>query len=326
MKRILTLALVLTLTAGGGLFGAGGKEAAAPKFPEKDITLVVPWSAGGGTDVIARALAKHGQKYLGVNVNVVNRTGGTGSIGMSHAATSRPDGYTVGLITFNLSTYKLQGLSDLSYRDFELMQLLNQSPGALTVKADSQFKTLKDVIEFAKANPGKVSVGHSGAGSAWHLSAAALATAYNINFTYVPFDGAAPTRSALLGGHIDVATSGIDEMLQMYEAKEVRILAVNNTERHPRFPDVPTVKEAGYAVDSPVLDWRGLGLPKGIPAAQAEILRKGFKQMFDDPEFKKFCADMGLVLVYADQKGFETFLANMETVLEPTLASVGLKK
>ena len=324
MKRVTLIALVLVVAMVAPLFASGQGEGGAGDFPEKDITLIVPWSAGGGTDTIARALAKSAPKYLGVNVNVINQTGGTGSVGMGAAANARPDGYTVGLITFNLSTYRLQGLSDLSYRDFALMQLLNQSPGALTVNADSGFETLEDVVQAAKRNPGSVTVGHSGAGSAWHLSAAALALEYGLEFNSVPFEGAAPTRSALLGGHIDVATSGIDEMLQLYEAGEVKILAVNNLERHPRFPEVPTVAEAGYPIESPVLDWRGLGAPKGVPEDRMEILIDGFKKMFEDQEIQDFCEEVGLVLVYRDPEGFEEFLQGMEKTLEPTIEAVGL--
>ena len=131
-----------------------------------------PWAAGGGTDTLARTLAKNAKKYFGVNINVVNRVGGTGVVGMNSVATSKPDGYTVGVITFNLSTYRLIGLSELSYRDFDLIALLNRSPAGFSVKTDSQFKTLKDLVEYAKANPGVVTVGHSGPGQPWHLSAA----------------------------------------------------------------------------------------------------------------------------------------------------------
>lgn len=326
MKKLAMLLIVMAMVLPMTVFANGQNEgAAASDFPKKDITLVVPWSAGGGTDTIARALAKSAPEYLGVNMNVVNRTGGTGSVGMSSASTARPDGYTVGLITFNLSTYQMQGLSDLSYQDFELIQLLNQSPGALTVAADSPYESLADLLDYAKANPGKISVGHAGAGGAWHLSAAALATQYGIDLNYIPFDGSAPARSALLGGHVDMVTSGIDEMLQLYEAGEVRILAVNNVERHPRFADVPTVEEEGYPLDSPVLDWRGIAVPKGIPAETVDILKEGIKGMFDDPEFKTFCDEVGLVLVYRDAAGFEDFLAGMEMALEPTVEVVGLK-
>jgi tripartite-type tricarboxylate transporter receptor subunit TctC len=182
--------------------------APAAGFPERDITLVVPWAAGGGTDTLARTLVKNGKKYFGVNINVVNRVGGTGVVGMDSVAKAKPDGYTVGVITFNLSTYRLLGQSDLSYRDFSLIALLNRSIAGLSVKADSQFKTLKDLVEYARANPGVVTVGHSGPAGAWHLAAVGIAHKHGVKFTFVPFDGAAPTRTALVGGHITVCSSG----------------------------------------------------------------------------------------------------------------------
>lgn len=299
---------------------------AQAKFPAKDITLICPWSAGGGTDTIARALVKNAKKYFGVNVNVVNKTGGMGAVGMGATATARPDGYTVGMITFQLSTYQAMGLAKLSYRDFSLIQLVNQSPGAISVAADSKFKDLKALVEYAKKNPGIVTVGHSGAGGAWHLSMAAVANQLGVKFNYVPFDGAAPTRTALIGGHIDVATTGIDEMLQLYKAGKVKILAVNNTKRHEIFPDVPTFAEAGYPNSSPILDWRGLAAPKKTPPAVMKVLVKGFKGCFNDPEFQKLAKQLGLPLTYADPAGFEKFLAGMEKTLEPALKDVGLYK
>ena len=255
------------------------------KFPAKDIVLICPWSAGGGTDTISRALVKNAKKYFGVNVNVVNKTGGMGAIGMGAAAKARPDGYTVGMITFQLSTYRLMGLADLSYRNYSLIQLVNRSPASVSVDADSQWKTLKQVMDYAKKNPGIVTAGHSGAGGGWHLALASIATMNKVKFNYVPFDGAAPTRTALIGGHIDVATTGIDEVLQLYKAGQVRILAVNAFERHPLFPKVPTIKEAGFPNPNPIFDWRGLGAPKGVPKDVIKVLTKGFKGCFDDPDF-----------------------------------------
>jgi tripartite-type tricarboxylate transporter receptor subunit TctC len=298
----------------------------AADFPAKDITLICPWSAGGGTDTIARALVKNAKKYFGVNVNVVNKTGGMGSIGMGAVSTARPDGYTVGMMTFQLSTYKLMGLADLSYQNFSLIQLLNQSPGAITVAADSKWKTLKDVMEYAKKNPGIVTIGHSGAGGSWHLSISSLAAQHKVGFNYVPFDGSAPVRTALIGGHIDVATSGIDEVLQVYQAKQVRILAVNALERHPLFPDVPTISEAGYANPNPIVDWRGLAAPKGIPAKNMQILVDGFKKCFEDPEFQALAKKLGLPLAYKAPAEYTSFLKGMEKSLEPALESVGLLK
>ncbi len=321
MKKIawaLILAFIIL-----AIFPQGGL---AQKFPAKDITLIVPWAAGGGTDTIARALVKNAKKYFGVNVNVVNKTGGMGAVGMGAVATAAPDGYTVGVITFQLSTYRLMGLADLSYRDFALIQLLNRSPAAISVAADSKFKTLKDLMEYARQNPGVVTAGHSGAGGGWHLALASIAVREKIKFNFVPFDGAAPTRTAVVGGHIAVATTGIDEMLQLYKAKQVRILAVNDTKRHWLFPDVPTIAEAGYPNPNIIYDWRGLGAPKAVPADRMKVLIEGFKKCFEDEEFKKLAYDLGLPLDYKDPKGFEEFLKEMEDTLRPALESVGLLK
>ena len=151
--------LMVALLAVALLVPAPAKAA----FPERDITLIVPWAAGGGTDTLARTLVKNGKKYFGVNINVQNVTGGTGVIGMNQVARAKADGYTVGLVTFNLSTYRLLGQSELSYRDFDLIALLNRSIAGLTVKADSQFKTLKDL--------GGVRQGESGSGHGRPLGA-----------------------------------------------------------------------------------------------------------------------------------------------------------
>lgn len=317
MKKSIFLAAAAMLAFSSTSFAA---------FPEKDLTLIVPWSAGGGTDTIARALVKNAKDYIGVNVNVVNKTGGQGVVGMGATKMARPDGYTVGLITFGLSTYKLMGISQMTYRDFDLLQLLNQSAAGISVKADSQWDSLEEVMQYAKEHPKEVTLGHTGAGVAWHLSAASLGTMYDTEFNFIPFDGGAPTRSALLGGHVDLAATGIDEVKQLHEAEQIKVLAVNALERHPAFPNVPTLSEAGYKIDAPVLDWRGLALPKRVPEDRKQFLQEGFKKMFEDPEFRQYCEDVGLMLVYEDSDGFEAFLADMEDVLTPTLDAVGLLK
>jgi len=300
--------------------------APAASFPDRDLTLVVPWAAGGGTDTLARTLAKNAKKYFGVNINVVNKVGGTGAVGMNSVATGRADGYTVGVITFNLSTYRMIGLAELSYKDFDLIALLNRSPAGFSVKTDSQFKTLKDLVEYVKANPGVVTVGHSGPGQPWHLSAALLAASYDLKFRFVPFDGAAPTRVALVGGHITMASSGMDEMLQFYKTKQVRMLAAITPTRNPFFPDVPTVGEAGYPIENPIFDWRGLGVAKGTPPEILKVLRDGFRRAAEDPEYIKLMDDLTLPRASMAYDQFEQFLAGLEKSLGPVLDSIGLLK
>jgi tripartite-type tricarboxylate transporter receptor subunit TctC len=321
MRRLgLVLAAVLTLV------WTFPPPALAAGFPERDITLVVPWAAGGGTDTLARTLAKNAKKYFGVNINVVNRVGGTGAVGMNSVATGRADGYTVGVITFNLSTYRMIGLSDLSYKDFDLIALLNRSPAGFSVKADSQFKTLKDLVEYAKANPGVVTAGHAGPGQPWHLSAALLAKTHDMKFTFVPFDGAAPTRTALVGGHITMASSGMDEVLQFYKTKQIRLLAAVTPTRNPFFPDVPTVAEAGYPIENPIFDWRGLAVAKGTPPEILKVLRDGFQKAAEDPEYIKLMDELTLPRTFMESDKFGEFLAGLEKSLGPVLDAVGLLK
>jgi len=288
--------------------------------------MICPWAAGGGTDTLARTLAKNAKKYFGVNINVVNRVGGTGAVGMNAVANAKADGYTVGVITFNLSTYRMIGLAELSYKDFDLIALLNRSPAGFSVKADSQFKTLKELVDYAKANPGVVTVGHSGPGQPWHLSAALLAATHGLKFTFVPFDGAAPTRTALVGGHITVAATGMDEMLQFYKTKQARFLAAVTPTRNPFFPEVPTVAEAGFPIENPIFDWRGLAMPKGTPPDILKAVRDGFRKASEDPEYIKLMDDLTLPRAYMEYDKFGDFLAGLEKSLGPVLDSVGLLK
>lgn len=297
---------------------------ALAEFPEKDITLIVPWSAGGGTDTIARTLVAEAESCLGANVNVVNRTGAVGASGMGATATARPDGYTIGLVTFQLSAYEPMGMVDLGPDDFDLLQLINQSAGAISVAADSEWQTLDDLMTYAAENPGVVTVGHSGTGGSWHLAAATVADAHGASFNYVPFDGSAKVRTALLGGHIAVSTSGADEVKQLAEAGELRILAVVANERAAGFPDVPTIAEAGYPLDAPIYDWRGLAGPKGLPAEVKARLVSGLKACFETEAFQSMAAERGIPLVYEGPEGFAAFLSGMDASLRPALASMGL--
>jgi len=321
--RILHFFMVVCLVFA---FGCAGITPERDKFPAKDITLICPWSGGGGTDLISRALVRNAKKYFGVRVKVINKTGGLGSIGMGAVAKARPDGYTVGMITFQLSTYRLMGWAKLSYRDYSLIQLVNRGLASISVAADSKWQTLKQVMDYAEKNPGIVTAGHTGTGGGWHLAMVSIATMNNVKFKYVRFRGAAPTRTALIGGHIDVAATGIDEMLQLYRAGKVRILAVNAVERHSLFPKVPTIAEAGFPNPTPIFDWRGLAAPNGVPEDRMKVLVKGFKQCFDSPEFRRLADELGLQIVYKDPEEFKEFLAGMEKALEPALKSVGLLK
>jgi tripartite-type tricarboxylate transporter receptor subunit TctC len=324
--RMTRRSFVTSALAASALAGGSSVPSRAAGFPERDITLIVPWAAGGGTDALGRTLAKNAKQYIGVNVPVVNRPGGTGVAGMQAVAQAKPDGYTIGLITFHLSSYRLTGMSDLSYRDFEPIMLLNRSPTGFLVKADSPYKSLKDLVDYAKENPGVVTVATSGAGAVPHLSAALLAKQLGLKFTFVPFDGGAPARTAVLGGHVTMLAANSEEALQFYKTKQLRFLALNSDERHSSFPDVPTVAEAGYPLDVLLLDWRGVAAPKGTPPDVLATLRAGFRKMADDPEYKRLMDEMALPRANAEGEEFRAFLEQIEKALEPALAETGLLK
>jgi tripartite-type tricarboxylate transporter receptor subunit TctC len=197
--------------------------------------------------------------------------------------------------------------------------------GVIAVKADAEWQTMQELIDYAKANPGELSIGHTGAGGAWHLAMASLATENGVEFTYVPFDGAAPSRTALLGGHVDVVPAGVDELLQLYQSGQIRVLAIAADERHPAMPDVPTYAEAGFPSDA-ISDWRGLAVPKGTPPEVLEVLVEGFQKCFEDQDFKDLAAELAIPLIYKGSEDFTDFLIGMEKTLEPALDAVGLLK
>ncbi len=212
----------------------------------------------------------------------------------------------MGVITFNLSTYRLLGQSDLSYRDFDLVALLNRSIASLSVKADSQFKTLKELVEYTKANPGVVTVGHSGPGSPWHLAAVDMAHRLGLKFTLVPFDGAAPTRTALVGGHITAASTGMDEVLQFYQTKQIRILAANSPTRHPAFPDVPTMDESGLK-GFEASSWQGIAMPAGVPHDIVNRVSVEVAKAFKTPEMRERVLVLGGISVGSTPEEFAAF-------------------
>ncbi len=321
MKKLLTLLVILMLVVTVAGCGGGGKT---EKFPTKPVTLIVPWAAGGGTDAIARGLAKNTEKALGQTITVNNITGGGGAVGHGAGLNAKNDGYTVTMITFELLSLPPQKLVPFTYKDFDLLMRLNTDPAALTVKADSPFKTVKDFVEYAKANPGKLNVGNSGPASVWHIAAGLLEEKAGIKLNHVPFNGAAPAVTDLVGGHIQAVTVSPAEVQSQVKAGKLRMLAVMSDKRDPNFPDVPTFKEAGY--DIMFATWRGLAVPKNTPENVKKILADAFKKGYDTPEFQDFAKKAGLGLAYAPAAEFKAFLDQTSANTEAVMKKLGLAK
>jgi len=195
-------AAVLALVAG----------AAFAAYPERPITLIVPWGAGGGTDAVARFFGSYLEKDLGQPVNVVNRTGGNGVVGHSAIAQAAPDGYTIGLITVEISMMHWQGLTDLTPASYQPLALVNADPAGFQVRADSPYKTVKDVVDAIKANPGKLKASGTGQGGIWHLAIAGLLADLKLDpnaVPWVPSNGAAPGLQDLVAGGVDLVPCSI---------------------------------------------------------------------------------------------------------------------
>jgi len=320
MKRnFLTTALFSLLI----LLLASGPVLAA-SFPSKTITVICPWSAGGGTDTILRGLAKQTEPFLGQNITVVNKTGGGGAIGHGAGIRARPDGYTVTMVTFEIISLPPQGLVPFTYKDYDLLMRVNMDPAAITVPKDAPYNTIAEFVAYAKAHPGGIKVGHSGPGSVWQIAGGIFAEKAGIDLTFVPHDGAAPAVTALVGKHIQAVSVSPAEVQGQVEAGSLKMLAVMSDSRLPNFPDVPTMKEAGYDVSFGT--WRGLAVPKGTPAEVKKVLHDAFKKGMESETFLKFAKDSGLGLAYLPADAWGKDLEVASTNVANTMKKLGLAK
>ncbi len=293
-------------------------------YPDKPVTVICPWTAGGGTDVLLRALSKEAEKYLGQTINVVNQTGGAGAIGHNAIRAARPDGYTIGMITFELNSLPPQGLVPFTWKDFDPLMRINTDPAALTVRKDAPYNTVRGFVDYAKAHPDEITIGNSAPGSVWNIAAGLVAEKTGIKVKHVPFDGAQPAVTALVGGHIKAVAVSVAEVRGQVQAGNLKILGVMSSERDKIFPDVPTFKEQG--VDVEFYTWRGLALPKGVPANIKAKISDAYKKAFDSKEFQEFAAKASLNLAYLNAADFTKFLSQNYTDVDAVMKSLGLAK
>jgi tripartite-type tricarboxylate transporter receptor subunit TctC len=242
---------------------------AQAKYPNRPVTLVCPWGAGGGTDATARIVAAILEKDLGQPFNVVNRTGGSGVVGHSAIATAAPDGYTIGMITVEITMMHHQGLTDLNSTSYSPLALMNVDPPGVQVNATSPYKDVKALADAIKAAPaGKFKASGTGQGGIWHLALIGWLQATGLkpdHVAWVPSNGAAPAMQDLAAGGIDIVTCSVPEAKAMIDAGKAKSLAVMAAQRNPAFKDVPTLNEV-LGINYSVGAWRGIAAPKGIPA------------------------------------------------------------
>ncbi|MDW8321636.1 MAG: tripartite tricarboxylate transporter substrate binding protein [Armatimonadota bacterium] len=291
-------------------------------FPSRAITIVCPPAPGGLSDTLTRALAAAAQPEFGVPVVVENKPGGANAVGLNYGAHAAPDGYTVTYVVAELAILPHLGLSPISPDDFDLLARTNYNPAAVTVRADSRWRTLQELLEDARARPEAIRAGNSGTGAIWHLAAVALQEAGGAKFKHVPFGGAAPAVQALLGGHVDVVCVSPTEVQAHVEAGKLRMLAVLTTQRDPLFPNVPCARELGYALD--IGAWGGLALPKGVPAERRQRLLEGFRKAFGKREFRQMMAERGVRLAWLEGEPFRRFVEAQSARNRELIASMGV--
>jgi tripartite-type tricarboxylate transporter receptor subunit TctC len=323
MNRRTMLGTSLALTGGMAL----AQRARAAGYPQRPITMICPWGAGGGTDATARIVASLLENELKVPVNVVNRTGGSGVVGHSAIATAAPDGYTLGIITVEIGMMHYQGLTELSSKDYTPLALFNEDPAGLQVAADSPYKTANDLLDaIKKSSKGELKASGTGQGGIWHLALAGMEQKAGIppdQVQWVPSEGAAPGLLDLVAGGVQIVPSSVPEAKSLIDAGKVRSLAVMSEQRNAAFPDVPTLKEA-TGIDYGLGAWRGFAGPKGLPDDITAVLVPALKKVYDSSEYKDFMSKRGFGVIYAAPDEFAAFMAKRDESLGSTMKSLGL--
>lgn len=302
---------------------------AAAEYPEKPITMIVPWNAGGGTDAVARTLAKGLEAQLGVQVAVVNRSGGAGVVGHNAMVTAPKDGYTIGFATAEVLTYYWTGNAEFTDRDFTPVALVNFDSGAFQVATRSDWATVGDALTAIREAPeGTYKMSGASVGSAYHLAFAGFLQNQDIDplkVTMVPSQGAAPAFQELAAGGIDIVPSSLPEGRTMMQAGQVKALAVFADARNPSFPDVPTATEQTgkpYAAGT----WRGVVGPAGMDAEATQKLDAAVKAVFDSEDFQSFMVTQGFGAEYRNAADFGTFLTDANARVGEVMTSIGLAK
>ena len=284
----------------------------AADFPTKEVQIIIPWAPGGATDLIFRALAATTSKYLGKAVVVVNKPGGAGAVGYTEAMQARPDGYTLVSAITPLTILPHQVSTAFTYKSFEPVINVVDDPSMFMVRSDAPWKSLAEFLDFAKKNPGMITVGNAGAGGGVHLVALAFEKKVGVKFNHIPFAGGGPAVTAILGGHVNAVSVSPPEGIPQAQAGKLKIIALFAKKRLELFPDVPTVSEQG--INFVMGMWRGLAAPKGTPPDVIKTLHDAFKKGMEDDVLKKNAKDMAVHLSYLGPEEFSKLMANHHEV------------
>lgn len=322
-RRHLGAAAVLALA---GL--AGAAIPAAAEYPERPITLIVPWGAGGGTDATGRMVATLLEKELGQPVTVVNRTGGSGVVGHSAIATAEPDGYTLGVLTGEIGMMHWAGLTELTGVDYTPIALYNADPAGVQVRADSEWESVSDMLAAIEADPGAHKASGTGQGGIWHLAIAGLLDKAGMDAgmaPWVPSKGAAAGLQELVAGGVDIVPSSVVEASALIDAGKVKSLAVMSPERLAGFPDIPTLMET-TDIDWAAAAWRGIAGPKGMPDDVVAKLIPAMEVVYNSADFQDFMKGRGFGLVWRAGPDYAKWMADDDAAMGAVMKAVGIAK
>jgi tripartite-type tricarboxylate transporter receptor subunit TctC len=318
--------LLFALAAWTMLPSVLSNDGALALYPDRIVKIVVPFAPGGGTDVIARTLAQEMARDLGVSVIIENRPGAGTIIGTQAVAASEPDGYTLLMGTFaNAVNPSLQAkLPYDAHKDFAAIALVARSFNIVVVNPKSPIKSIADLIAAAKADPDKLTYGTFGTGTSAHLAGELFKSMAKVGLTTVPYKGAAPAITDLIGGQIQVMFTTVASAASLIEGGQLRALAVTSVERSPAFPQLPTVAEAGvpgYAAES----WYGLFAPAKTPAEIVARLNKSAAKAVQSEVFKKLSVNEGLVLIAQPPEELDRYFRGEEERWRKVIDSAGIK-
>ena len=300
--------------------------ASAQSFPQRPIQLVVPVSAGGGTDVLARNVGQKVAELLGQPIVVENKTGAGGNIGVEYVAKAKPDGYTLLFspitIATNVAVYRKLPYDLL--RDFQTVALVGQTDVALVVNNSVKANTVKEFVDLARSKPGALNYGSAGMGSSQHLTAEYFNQMADTRSNHIPYKGQSQAMNDLVGGQLDYMFSPLQNALPFIKQGRIRVLAVAAKQRHRDLPQTPTLIESGYA-GAEVANWFALYAPAGTPSGAVKTLHSAYTKVLKEPQFKSKLESMGFDIIYATPEQATDFMRSELVRWTRVAAHAGIK-
>jgi tripartite-type tricarboxylate transporter receptor subunit TctC len=308
--------LLIAAAAALGVF-----DATAAAYPARTVSLIVPFPAGGRTDLTGRLIAQHLGKYLGTTIVVVNKPGASGVLGDKEVAQATPDGYTLGFFSSAIITAQYTVTTPADLKDYAAISIVNIDPAALAVKFDSPWKTLADVVQYARNNPGKLQIGMIPGASA-QIFAGGFARAGRLKGIYVPFKGDSDGAAALAGGHIEAHVAVPVSYKALVDARKIRILGIAADARSPLYKDIPTFRENG--VDLVIGSFHGVFAPKATPPDVLATLAAALEKVMKEPELIEQMNAAGLGIAYLGQRETATYLAQQDATYKALIEDLDM--